>query len=274
MTWIIFFYCLIQGFSEFLPISSQGHLIFFNNFFDITTENLSIRDMNIVAHLGSLFAIIIYYYKDCIKIFFSFSDFFRSDINRHAVLTKNILISSIPLFIFGYIVTSFLSENLFTSLKVIGWITIIFGVIFYLLDKLCLRIKTIDNISYITAIIIGIVQALAFMPGFSRSGLVISIMRLMGFNRSDSVNYSNFLSIPAISGAVIYLSYKNFEINFFNNLLNLNSFLILVLSFFFSFIFIHFLISWIRKSSFGIFMFYRIALGIFILIYAYDIYRI
>lgn len=274
MTWIIFFYCLIQGFSEFLPISSQGHLIFFNNFFDITTENLSIRDMNIVAHLGSLFAIIIYYYKDCIKIFFSFSDFFRSDINKHSLLTKNILISSTPLFILGYIVTSFLNENLFTSLKVIGWITIIFGVIFYLLDKLCLRIKTIDNINYITAILIGIAQTLAFIPGFSRSGLVITIMRLMGFNRFDSVNYSNLLSIPAISGAVIYLSYKNFEINFFENLLNLNSLLILVLSFIFSLIFIHFLISWIRKSSFGIFMFYRIALGIFILIYAYDIYRI
>ena len=265
----ILIFCLIQGFTEFLPISSQGHLIIFNNFFSLEQKNLSIRELSIIAHFGSLFAIIIYYHKQCIKLILAFRNFFQSYLDQNTVLLKNLIYSSIPIFIIGYLIADFVSEDIFKSIRLIGWVTLIFGLILYFIDKSCLRIKNIENISINTAIIIGIIQCFAIIPGFSRSGAVLTIMRLLGYSRESSVNYSNLLSIPAISGAMGYLLIQDTIIFSVENTMNMVSFTVLIASFIFSIIFIHFLVIWVRKSSLSIFMWYRVIFGLIILAYSY-----
>ena len=265
----IVLFCLIQGFTEFLPISSQAHLIIFNNFFSLEQENLNIRELTIIAHFGSLLAIIIYYYKQCITLIFALRHFFQSYLDQNTVLVKNLIYSSIPIFIIGYFIADFISENIFRSIKLIGWVMLIFGVLLYFVDRSCLRIKSLRNISAKTAVIIGIVQCFAIIPGFSRSGAILTIMRLLGYTRDSSVYYSNLLSIPAISGAMGYLLIQDTTIFTLGNTMNTISLVVLVASFIFSLIFIHFLVIWVRKSSLSIFMWYRVIFSLIILVYSY-----
>lgn len=258
-------FCFIQGFTEFLPISSQGHLIFFNTFFPLD-QSIDVRTLNIIAHFGSLIAIIIYYHKEVISLCTCIPNFFRSDIDNNVLKFKNIIVSSIPLYICGYIISLFVNNNFLESLEIIGWTSLVFGILLYFIDKNCLRIKTLENMPIVTAFYVGIIQCLAIIPGVSRSGAVITILRLFGYSRIESANYSNLLSIPAILGAIGYLviTQDNSE-----NYLNILTIVIFTLSFLFSIIFIHFMISWLKKSSYAIFMYYRIFLSLLILFLTY-----
>ncbi|MDC3091874.1 undecaprenyl-diphosphate phosphatase [Rickettsiales bacterium] len=269
MTISLFIFCFIQGITEFLPISSQGHLIFFNHFFPITDKNISIRELNIIAHFGSLLAVILYYYKDVFRLIMSVPNFFRSDIDSYVNLLRNLIISSIPIYICGYSVSILIDGAFFESLTLIGWTTLFFGILLFFIDKNCLRIKSIDTLPNTSALLIGLVQCLAIIPGVSRSGAVITVMRLFGFTRVESANYSNLLSIPAIMGAMTYLLVFSESNSDLEKITNVRSIIVLFVSFFFSYIFIHFMVSWVRKSSFAIFMYYRIILGMLILISTY-----
>lgn len=269
MTLSLFIFCFIQGITEFLPISSQGHLIFFNHFYPITDENISIRELNIIAHFGSLLAVILYYYRDVFRLIMCVPNFFRSDIDNYVNLLKNLIISSIPIFICGYSVSVLIDGAFFESLTLIGWTTLFFGILLFFVDQNCLRIKSVDTLPHTSAILIGLVQCLAIIPGVSRSGSVITVMRLFGYTRVESANYSNLLSIPAIIGAMTYLLMSSESNSNLEKIINIKSIIILFVSFFFSYIFIHFMVSWVRKSSFAIFMYYRIILGILILTFTY-----
>lgn len=265
----VIIFCLIQGFTEFIPVSSQAHLIVFNHFKPLEQANLNIKELTIIAHFGSLLAIIIYYHKECLRLVLSFRNFFHSYLDQKTVLLKNLIYSSLPIFIIGYLISDLILQDILKSIELIGWVTLIFGIILYLVDRSCLRIKNIENIPTNAALLIGVFQCLALIPGFSRSGAVLTIMRLLGYTRTDSVNYSNLLSIPAICGAMGYLLFKDITIFSTENTLNTLSITVLIFSFVFSLMFIHFLVVWVRKSSLSIFMWYRIIFGLFILGYSY-----
>ena len=276
MNFALLIYCLIQGATEFLPISSQGHLIFFNHHFPIATENLLIRDLNIIAHSGSLLAVIIYYHKEVLRLALSIPNFFRSDLDSYVDLLKNLMISSIPIYFCGYFISYFINDAFFESLLIIGWTTLIFGIILYMVDKSCLRIKNIESLPNISAFYIGLAQCLAIIPGVSRSGSVLTIMRLFGYTRLESANYSNLLSIPVILGAMTYLIiFKETDNSYIEDVFNLKTALIFFVSFIFSYFFIHFMITWVKKSSLAIFMYYRVILGTLILTFTYyDLFNI
>jgi len=260
-------YCFIQGFTEFLPISSQAHLIVFNNFFELEINELSLRSINIMAHFGSLLAIVAYYFRDCLKLTLSFKNFFQSYLDPYTILLKNIIYASLPIFFIGYFVANQISVNFLESLTIIGWVSIIFGVLLYYIDKYCLRIKHLDRIDLKSSLIIGFFQSLAIIPGISRSGAVLTIMRFFGFTRSDSVRFSNFLSIPAIGGATIYLIFNLKNEYDYVDYFSFYNLLIIFLSFLFSIFFIHFLVTWVQKSSLALFMWYRIIFGSLIIFY-------
>ena len=209
---ILVIFCLIQGFTEFLPISSQGHLIVFNNFFPITlskTTELSILELNILAHFGSLIAIMLYYFKNLKELLISSKFIFRPDIDANSNMIINLILSSVPIFIFGFYFESFFNSFADHFLLIISITSIFFGVLLYLADKFCLRIKNLDNLKRGTSFFIGISQCFALIPGVSRSGAVISYMRFCGFTRQHSVLYNNLMSIPVLFGAIIYLLLKN-----------------------------------------------------------------
>jgi len=245
----IFILSIIQGVTEFLPISSQSHLILTSYFLGLSDQGLG---FDIALHFGSLIAILIYYRKE-VRSLFSLSD---EGINY----LKLIIIGSIPLPIIGLLFIDVVSQNM-RSVFSIASMTILFAVVLYLADVKKKEIITkYANISIYTIIFIGLMQTLAIMPGVSRSGIVITAALLANFSREDSIKIAFLLSIPAIFMATVYQSMQLYEVG---NIEILNEHLLgMILSFIFSYITIHLFISTINKISFTPYIVYRLMLGI------------
>jgi len=234
----------VQGISEFLPISSSAHLIVVSNLYDLKTSSLLI---DISLHLGSLFAIILFFKKDLF------------DLQNNQKLLSLIIIGSIPLIIFGYILHTTELVHLLRNIKIIAWTTLFFGIILYFADQRKVDQNISTNLNIKSIIFIGIFQILAFIPGVSRAGITMTAARFLKFNRVDSGKISFLLSIPALAGASFLglkdLSSQSIEIN-------LIVILAVVLSFLFSYITVKFFLSYLNKFSLNIFVIYRIIISI------------
>ena len=176
----IFLLSIVQGISEFLPISSAAHLILVSNIYEFKNQSLLI---DISLHLGSLLAILFYFRKDIFD--------FRKNLN----LFYKIAISTMPLVVVGYFLYSTEIIYQLRNIKVIAWSTLFFGILIYIADKnkFLKKIETDFNIK--SALIIGFFQVIALIPGVSRAGITITAGRILGFNRVDSTKISFYLSI-------------------------------------------------------------------------------
>jgi len=242
----------IQGISEFLPVSSAAHLVLVSKYYAFANQNLLI---DICLHLGSLIAIIFYFRKDL----FNF-------IKNKNFLIK-ILVGTIPIIPVGYILYQTGLINHLRSLEVIGWTSLIFGILLYVSDKSKVTRKIDTEFTNKSAILIGLFQVLALIPGVSRSGITITSGRLLGFNRFDSAKISFFLSIPTLTAASIlgiYNIYKEESAE-----LNYLAIVAVIFSFIFSYLTITIFLNFIKKFSLNIFIIYRIILSLFLLIIVY-----
>ena len=242
----------VQGITEFLPVSSSSHLILFSKFVDFRNQGLSI---DVSLHIGSFIAVLTFFYKDI----FNFIE------NRELFI--KIIISSLPVILIGYILvqTNFIDE--LRNIKIIAWMTVIFGILLYISDKFKLEkeIKTSFNLK--VALIIGCFQAISLIPGVSRSGITITAARLLNFKRFDSAKISFLLSIPTLAAVSIYglnNVIKTENLNF--SIINLSS---IFLSFLFSFFTIKFFLKYIQKFNLNLIVAYRIILGLILLYVAY-----
>ena len=243
---------LIQGVTEFIPISSSSHLILISEYIKFDKQSLSI---DVSLHIGSFLAIMFYFKKDILNFV----------VNKELFI--KIFISSIPVLLIGYILTqtNFIEE--LRNIKIIAWTTLIFGILLFISDKFKLE-KTIEsNFSFRSALFIGFFQVVALIPGVSRSGIAITAARILNFKRIDAAKISFLLSVPILGGVSIY-GVKNIitspDISF--SLLNLIS---ILLSFVFSFITIKYFMKFLKKFSLSVFVVYRIILGFCLLIFSY-----
>ena len=248
----IFILSLIQGVSEFLPVSSSAHFVLFSEYYEFNNQNLLI---DISLHLGSLIAIIFYFRRDL----FNF-------VQNKSFLIK-IILGTIPIIPVGYILYKTELINFLRSLEVIGWMSLIFGILLYISDKSKITKKIDTEFTNSSAIIIGLFQVLALIPGVSRSGITITSGRLLGFSRLDSAKISFFLSIPTLGAASllgIYNIYKegSAELNFL-------AMIAVIFSFIFSYFTIVLFLNFIKKFSLNVFVIYRIILSLFILAVVY-----
>ena len=259
---IIIILSLIQGITEFLPISSSAHLILIPEFF-LNID--SSRGFDVSLHFGSLLAVIYYLKKDLIKIILD-TIFLKKD-NEGFIILKNLIISTIPVIFVGFLV-NINNFDIIRSIEVIGWTTLIFGILLGLADRNLKVVKYFKSLNLKDALVIGIAQILAIIPGVSRSGIVITAGLYMGFSRFDASKYSLLLSIPVIIAATTLESINLFIEKgfFFNNEMIMG----IILSFCVALITIRLFMNWINKASLKIFVAYRIMLGILILIYAYN----
>ena len=247
----IFLLSIVQGISEFLPISSAAHLILVSNIYEFKNQSLLI---DISLHLGSLLAILFYFKKD---IF---------DFNKNLSLFYKIAISTIPLVVVGYFLYTTEIIYQLRNIKVIAWSTLFFGILIYIADKnkFLKKIETDFNIK--SALVIGIFQVLALIPGVSRAGITITAARILRFNRFDSSKISFLLSIPALAGASILsindLVIQNIEFSYL-------VFFAITFSFLFSYFTVKFFLNYINKFSLNIFVIYRIIISfiLFTIIY-------
>ena len=247
----IFILSIIQGVSEFLPISSSSHLIIVSTLYEFKSSSLLI---DISLHLGSLFAIL-FVYKN---------DIFNFKTNKKFL--SLIFFGSMPLIVFGFVIYITGVIDILRDVKIIAWTTIAFGILLYFADKNKLELSMNKELPIKSILIIGLFQILSLIPGVSRAGIVITGARFLKYNRTDSAKISFLLSIPALCGASV-LSFNDIlkqSVDF-----NYLVILAIVLSFFFSFITVKFFLKFIKKFSLNIFVFYRITLGLVLLFLVY-----
>ena len=242
----------IQGITEFLPVSSSSHLILISEFIQFEKKGLSI---DVSLHIGSFLAVLIFFREDIYNFF-----------NNKELFLK-ILISSIPVMLFGFFLIQNNLIDHFRNIKVIGWSTLIFGFLLYFSDRFSLDKNIKENFDFKSAMIIGLFQILSLVPGVSRSGIVITAARLLNFERFDAAKISFLLSIPTLAAVSLYgikniVSFEEAQFSY------LNIFCIFF-SCVFSFITIKYFLKFIQKFSLKVFVIYRVILGIIILAFAY-----
>ena len=247
-----FILSIIQGVSEFIPVSSSAHLILFSK---INNFNISSLQLDISLHLGSLIAIIFYFRKDL----FNFT--------KNKSLAILIILGSMPLIIIGYIFYSTGLIDYFRNLKIIAWTTLIFGILLYFSDRSQIKNKLDIKLSYKNILIIGLFQVLAIIPGVSRSGIVITASRFLNFDRIDSSKIAFYLSIPALGGAS-FLGLKDI----FKTEIILNSIFIysIILSFIISYLTIKYFLVYVKNFNLNLFIYYRILLALILFVIVYN----
>ena len=238
----------IQGISEFLPISSSAHLIIVSNLYDLKSGSLLI---DISLHLGSLLAILFFFRKDLFNL------------KYNQKLLTLIILGSMPLIIFGYILHSTELIHLLRNIKVIAWTTLFFGIVLFFADQREVDRNISSGLNIKTILFIGLFQIIALIPGVSRAGITMTASRFLKFNRVDSTKISFLLSIPALAGASFLglrdISNQSIEINYL-------IIIAIILSFLFSYMTVKFFLNYINKFSLNIFIIYRIIIS-FILFY-------
>lgn len=254
------FFGIIQGITEYLPISSTAHLILFNNFASVNEHFFEM--FKVVIQFGSILAV-------CILYFNKLNPFSRKKTKTENYETfnlwKKIIVGMIPAMIFGLLFNDFIESKLSTTL-VIAIVLILYGVIFIVVEKAHLKVKvsSTEEISYLDAFKVGLFQVLALIPGTSRSGATIIGASLLGFSREVASEFSFFLALPTMAGASL-LKVLKFGFHYTTSEIvmlvvgTLVSFIVSVLA-------IRFLMQYIKKHDFTVFGVYRIILGIILLI--------
>ena len=250
---------IIQGVTEFLPISSSGHLVLFAQLTNWEDQGLF---TDIAVHFGTLFAVIIYLRKD---IYYFFTNIFQFKIFEDQIIFK-IILATLPAIILGYFIYDYVSLY-FRSIQLIALSSIVFAIILFFADKVKMETKSWNKITYMEAFIVGLFQVLAFIPGASRAGVTITGARLLGYDRLNAARFSMILSIPIILASMTLSCINIFrekyvEINLYQ------SFSASIIAFITALLSITFLMNLIKKFNFNIFIIYRVLLGILILLFA------
>ena len=211
--------------------------------------------MDISLHIGSFFAVLIYFRKEILEML------------RNLKKLSYLVAAVLPILVLGFLVTKMdLADNL-RSLKVIGWMTLIFGVLLFMSDKSAIKKNYKSEFNFKDALIIGLIHSIAIIPGVSRSGVAITACRFLSYSRVDSAKISFLISIPTLLAVSIYGIYS---LNLNKNIeLQSLSVLSILGSFFFSYITIKFFLEFLKKFTLNFFVYYRIIIGVVILYYGY-----
>ena len=243
---------IIQGVSEFLPISSSAHLIVVSSLYEFKSSSLLI---DVSLHLGSLLAIIVFFRKELF------------DLKYNQKLLSLMIFGSIPLIVVGYILYKTELIHVLRDIKIIAWTTLIFGIILFFADQNRFDKKISSNLNLKVILYIGLFQVLALIPGVSRAGISITAARILKFNRFDSSKISFLLAIPALAGASLLglkdVTNQNFDFTYL-------VFVAIPLSFLSSYFTVKFFLKYINKFSLNIFVLYRILLAIVLFIIIYN----
>jgi len=263
---------IIQGLTEFLPISSTGHLTVVGKLMNLVSADHPEQWTAFIAliQLGTLLAVLIYFWKDIISII---RDFFQDNLIKRVKYSEQkinsklgwlIIIGTIPVVIIGLAFKDAIEGALTKNLYVIAASLIILALILALAEKIAKFKKDLENITILDSIIIGFAQALALIPGSSRSGTTITAGLFVGLKRDSAARFSFLLSIPAVFASGVLQLYE--AVRFVDQSMAVNINVATIVSGISGYLAIDFLLKYLKKNSTFIFIYYRIALGIFILI--------
>jgi len=254
---------LIQGITEFLPISSSGHLILAPALFHWADQGVL---TDIMTHMGSLLAVLVYFWRDVVAMAQGTLDALRGRITPNGRLAFYVVLGTIPIILVGALLKfTGLSDKL-RSVELVAVNAIVFGIFMYITDAYGLMRRTVADMTWKPALIIGIAQSLALNPGTSRSGITMTAARGLGFERSEAARFSFLLSIPATAAAGLLIIGDAVESGV---AITWDAIICGVLTFLVALATIAFLMKLLRKMSFLPFVIYRIALGVILLVLIY-----
>ena len=254
---------LIQGLTEFLPISSSGHLIIFPKLLDWQDQGITI---DVAVHAGSLLAVLIFLWRDIGRILLELGQLARPGRPSAPPLLHLLLVASVPVIVVGFLVSTVM-QDLTRNIEVIGWATLLFGILLGFSDRIGMTLNRFQHMRYFDALLIGLAQILALIPGASRAGVTITAARFLGYERASAARFSLLLAIPAILGASVL---KGLDI-FLSNNVNLGiDFLIAAgISFCAALASISIMMKWLNRAGFMPFVVYRIIMGTLLLAWVY-----
>lgn len=260
---------LIQGVTEFLPISSSGHLVLFHALTggdgpDSWGRSLT---LDVAVHVGTLFAVLVYFYKDVWLMLLGLPALLqRKASGPGSLMGFHIFISSMPVIIAGFILHQ-IQPGWLRSVEIMAWATLGFGILLWWADRTRPLGKTVQNMTALDALWIGLAQCLALIPGASRSGITMTAARFLGMSRKESAHYSLLLAIIAITGAATLTGIDLAEEG--NIALTYDLFIAGFLAFIVGWVSIALMMKWLEKASFTVFAVYRVVLGGILLILIY-----
>ncbi|MPY71723.1 MAG: undecaprenyl-diphosphate phosphatase [Alphaproteobacteria bacterium] len=250
---------VVQGFTEFLPISSSGHLVLAPVVMGWPDQGLM---LDVAVHVGTLGAVVVYLWRD---LWMMVVDIFRAFAGRRGPglkLAAYIVVATIPVIIAGLALKTAVPAGI-RSAEVIGWSFIVFGVVLYLADRFGMTVRKIEHLSWAGAIYIGLAQVLALIPGASRSGTTITMARVLGMERREAARFSMMLSIPAILGAGVLEGKALLD----SGDLALQATVVMAagMAFVAALVAIVAMMGWLRHASYTPFVIYRVVVGAAIL---------
>ena len=267
---------IVQGLTEFLPISSTGHLTLTGKLMNLISESHPEQWTSFIAviQLGTLLAVLVYFWKDLINVS---RDFVQDNLIKPVKYSEQkinsklgwlIIIGTIPVVIIGLAFKDAIEGALTKNLFVIATSLIVLALILALAEKIAKFKKDVKDITILDSIIIGIAQALSLIPGSSRSGTTITAGLFVGLNREAAARFSFLLSVPAVLASGALQLYE--AVKFIDPTMAVNIIVSTIVSGMSGYLAIDFLLKYLKKNTTFVFVFYRIALGIFILILLFN----
>jgi len=266
----VFILAVVQGLTEFLPVSSSGHLVLAWEYFDRAGWQVPEQTqgdrliIDVAVHVGTLLAVCLYFRRDIAQIGLGLARLPTGQMNPGARLAIHVILGSIPIVVVGFLFKDTITETL-RDVRIVAWATIGFAVLLLIADRTGLTVRRVEHLGATGAVFIGLAQVLAFIPGTSRSGITMTAARFLGFERPEAARFSLLLSIPAILGAGTLTGLDLYESG--NIRLGFDAIAAAALSFLVAFLSIALMIRWLRRAGFTPFVFYRIFLGAALLIW-------
>ena len=255
---------VIQGLTEFLPVSSSAHLILLPALTDLPDQGALI---DVSVHLGSLGAVIVYFWRDIFGLFKGVGHLARRNDSFEARLVLFLGIATLPTLAVGYTLYKTGAADALRSAEVIAWTTIVFGIVLYAADYFGKTTRKLETMTYANAVMVGLAQTIALIPGTSRSGITITMSRLLGFERTEAARFSMLLAIPTIAAFGLYTAMELIESG--NAVLQRDGLIAAGLAFVSALLAIAVFMRLLQSMTMLPFLIYRLVLGLGLLVYIY-----
>ena len=255
---------IVQGFTEFLPVSSSGHLILIPAFTGWQDQGSA---TDIMVHVASLFAVLVYFWRDVVGLIGGIKDLIKGRVTVYSRLVTFIAFATLPAVLFGLFLKYSGLSTVVRRVELVAWGAIFFGILMYVADLVGKHSKKMHDITLGSAMLIGIAQAIALIPGTSRSGITMTAARFMGFERGEAARFSFLLGIPAIIAAGLFTGIEAAQSG---DGISGDAYLAAFITFFAALAAIALLMAIVKRTSFLVFVIYRCALGLLLLAMLHD----
>lgn len=254
---------VVQGITEFLPISSSGHLVLVPAVTGWPDQGL---DMDVAVHVGTLLAVLLYFRRDVWGMAVGVTRIARGRRDPLGRLALQIVVATLPVVVAGFLLRDVIG-TVGRLIAVIGWTTLVYGILLWVIDRLCMTVKRAEHMTWSDTLVIGVAQVLALVPGTSRSGITMTAARMLGYERGEAARISMLLSIPTILGAGVLSGWHIAESGDWQ--LTHAALIAAGLAFLAALVAIALLMAWLKRASYTPFAIYRIVLGLGLLAWAY-----